>query len=341
MKKGFVVLVLALFSYASELKLSANITALKHSANALYIGTDAGEILKYDLNLKKLFNNFSIKLPAVQNYYESNVAARIHSFDVFEDSFLLLSEGDFGTQNLSLCTNLKLKKGKCLTIKSPFSNVKKVFYLDKNTALLVLLSSDIKLVNLNIQNANLNAQNANLSISTIKEFKFSHTSLNDATLENQAIAKTEPLVNKASAKGQNLLVASESGQLQVFDLKAWKLLANYDKIHKDTLEQVDFTKGIIISCGKEKKLGLVKENEQKFLQKTSFIYSCALSPSGEIAAFSSNVLGKESTEIVSTADFKQIALFDEGDFFAKFIIFLNEKDFLMANNNTILFRSIK
>lgn len=339
MKKGFVVLVLALFSYASELKLSANITALKASGNALYIGTDAGEILKYDLTLKKLSNDFSIKLPAVQNYYENNVAARIHSFDVFENDFLLVSEGDFGTQNLSLCANLKFAKGECFSVKSPFSNIKKVFYIDKNTALLVLLSSDIKLVKLN-------AQNGNLSISTIKEFKFSHTSLNDATLEkpNLLIAKTEPLVNKANdfaPEKQNLLVASESGQLQVFDLKAWKLLANYDKIHKDTLEQVDFKNGVIISCGKEKKLGLIKENEQKFLQKNSFVYSCALSPSGKIAAFSSNVLGKESTEVVSTTDFKQITRFDEGDFFAKFIIFLNENDFLMANNNTILFRSIK
>lgn len=319
MKKCFVLLVFALFLHANELKINANITALqyKQGQNALLIGTDAGEVLWYDVAQKKMNAHFLIKLPSVQNYYEKGLGARIHSLDELNSRFLLVSEGDFGTQNISVCKST-IKKGldaqdACETIKSPFANIKKAFFIDENTALLVLLSSDIKLVDLKHQ------------MPVLKEFKFSLTSLNDAVLDEQR---------------QNLLVASESGELQVFDIKAWKHLANYDQIHKDTLDQVDFKNAVIVSCGKEKKVGIVRGGEQKFLQKDSLIYSCALSPSGQIAAFATNTAGKESTELINTSDLKQIKRFDE-DFFAKFIIFLNENDFLIAGGQTILFRSVQ
>lgn len=326
MKKCLIIFTLALFSQASELKIAANITAIKHSPNALYIGTDAGEVLKYDLSLKKLTNDFFIKLPFVQNYYEDNVSARIHSIDVYEKAFLLITEGDFGTQNLSLCENFRLKDGKCITVKAPFANVKKAFFVDENTALLVLLSSDIKLITLQELHSKVITKQANPQISTIKEFKFSHTSLNDAVLDE---------------KRQILLVASESGELQTFDLKAWKLQANYDKIHKDTLEQVDLKNEIIVSCGKEKKVGLVQNGEQKFLQRNSLIYSCALSTSAKFAAFAINEAGKDFVELIKTSNLKRVRVFDDVNFFAKFIVFINENDLLMINNNTILFRSIQ
>lgn len=326
MKKCFVLLAFALFLHANELKINANITALqyKQAQNALLIGTDTGEVLWYDVGQKKFNSSFLIKLPSVQNYYEKGVGARIHSLDELNSRFLLVSEGDFGTQNVSVCVNSELKKGSnpqgaCATMKSPFANIKKAFFIDENTALLVLLSSDIKFVDLK------GFIGAEPKLAVLKEFKFSHTSLNDATLNEQR---------------QNLLVASESGELQVFDIKAWQLLAKYDKIHKDTLDQVDFKNAVIASCGKEKKLGIVKMGEERFLQKNSLIYSCALSPSGEVVAFASSAAGKDNIELINTTNLRSVKLFDD-DFFAKFIIFLNENDLVIAGGSTILLRSIK
>lgn len=324
----FAVLMIAAFAYA-DISLNANITALHHSSikpNALFVGTDAGEIVEYDLAQKKFNPQFLIRLSRVQNYYEKDLGARIHSFDMLDNAFLLVSEGNFGTQNISVCKNFKIKaEGNtgCATIKSPFANIKKAFFIDKNTALFVLLSSDIKLVDLK-DFANVGAKKER-TIPVLKEFKFSHTSLNDAVLDEQK---------------QNLLVASESGELQVFDIKAWKLLANYNKIHKDTLDQVDFKSGVIISCGKEKKVGIVKAGKQRFLQKNSLVYACALSPSGEVAAFASNTAGKESVELINTANLQSVKLFDD-DFFAKFIIFLNENDLAIAGGSTILLRNAR
>lgn len=321
MKKCFVLLAFALFLHANELKINANITALqyKQAQNALLIGTDAGEVLWYDVAQKKFNPLPLITLPSVQNYYEKGIGARIHSLDELNSRFLLVSEGDFGTQNISVCENSKIKQNNCATIKSPFANIKKAFFIDENTALLVLLSSDIKLVDLK------GFAGIERKLAVLKEFKFSYTSLNDATLNEQR---------------QNLLVASESGELQVFDIKAWRLLAKYDKIHKDTLDQVDFKNAVIASCGKEKKLGIVKMGEERFLQKNSLIYSCALSPSGEVVAFASSAAGKDNIELINTTNLRSVKLFDD-DFFAKFIIFLNENDLILAGGSTILFRSIK
>ena len=322
----FAVLLIAAFAYA-DISLNANITALKLDKNSLFIGTDAGEVLWYDLAQKKLNEHFFIKLPSVQNYYEKDISARIHSLDEYGNSFLLVSEGDFGTQNISICRNFKIKakdNTACATIKSPFTNIKKAFFIDKDTALIALLSSEIKLVDLK-GFANVNAKKER-KLSVLKEYKFSHTSLNDIVLNDDKV-----------------LAATESGELQVFDLKTWKLLANYDKINKDTLDQIDFKNGVVLSCGKERKIGIVRNNEQKFELMPFLTYSCALSPSGQIAAYSMLKADNRNsnTTLVRTGDFKEIKIYENSEFFAKFIVFTNENEFIAAGGNTILFRSVQ
>lgn len=86
----------------------------------------------------------------------------------------------------------------------------------------------------------------------INEFKFSHSSLNDAALNEE---KTK------------FIAGFESGEVELFDLKSWKILKNYDKMHKDNIYQVDFKNDTLISCGTDRRIGLVKNEEQTFLQK--------------------------------------------------------------------------
>ncbi len=40
---------------------------------------------------------------------------------------------------------------------------------------------------------------------------------------------------------------------------------------------------LFLSCGTDRRIGVVKNEEQNFLQKDFLIYTCALSPSGEFA----------------------------------------------------------
>ncbi|VUA74791.1 Periplasmic nitrate reductase component NapL [Campylobacter coli] len=158
----FILSFLYILSPAYELKLNSNITALKLNQQELYIGTDKGEIYEYNLKDKSLKELLS--LPKIKNYYEGDFA-RIYNIDVYQNSLLILSEGDFGAKNLSLYNNnLQIQ-----TLQE--SSVKEAFFIDENTYLLVLLGSKIELVDKDLKRIN--------------EFKFSHSSLNDAALNEE------------------------------------------------------------------------------------------------------------------------------------------------------------
>ena len=302
MKKFFFIFTfLCIFSFAYELKLNSNVTALKFNEQDLYIGTDQGEILQYnieDKSLKKL-----LSLPKIKNYYE-NSPAKIYSVDIYNNSLLILSEGDFGAKNLSLYDkNLQIKK-------LQKNSVKKAFFMDENTYLLVLFGSEIDLIDKNLN--------------TLKKFKFSHSSLNNVVL---------------SEDKDRLVAGFESGEVELFDLNNWKILKNYDNIHKDNIYQVDLKKDTILSCGTDRRIGVVKNGEQNFLQKSFLIYACALSPDGNLAVYSDNEAGIST--VFDTRNFKTVKTFDNENLMSEFIIFINDKDFIISGfGDSIIFRSV-
>ncbi|EOH9834605.1 WD40 repeat domain-containing protein, partial [Campylobacter jejuni] len=162
------------------------------------------------------------------------------------------------------------------------------------------------------------------SLKNIKKFNFSHSSLNDAVLNEDK---------------SRLIAGFESGEVELFDLKNWKMLKNYDKMHKDNIYQVDFKNNVILSCGTDRRIGVVKNEEQNFLQKDFLIYTCALSPNGELAVYSDNEA--EVSEVFSTSDFKPVKTFNNENLMSEFIIFLNNKDFIVSGfGDSIMFRSI-
>lgn len=291
----FILSFLYILSPAYELKLNSNITA------ELYIGTDKGEIYEYNLKDKSLKELLS--LPKIKNYYEGDFA-RIYNIDVYQNSLLILSEGDFGAKNLSLYNNnLQIQ-----TLQE--SSVKEAFFIDENTYLLVLLGSKIELVDKDLKRIN--------------EFKFSHSSLNDAALNEE---KTK------------FIAGFESGEVELFDLKSWKILKNYDKMHKDNIYQVDFKNDILISCGTDRRIGLVKNEEQTFLQKDFLIYTCALSPSGKLAAYSDNEEG--FNEVFDTNTLKTVRIFKDENLMSEIIIFINERELIISGfGDKIVFRSL-
>lgn len=158
----------------------------------------------------------------------------------------------------------------------------------------------------------------------INEFKFSHSSLNDAALNEE---KTK------------FIAGFESGEVELFDLKSWKILKNYDKMHKDNIYQVDFKNDTLISCGTDRRIGLVKNEEQTFLQKDFLIYTCALSPSGKLAAYSDNEEG--FNEVFDTNTLKTVRIFKDENLMSEIIIFINERELIISGfGDKIVFRSL-
>ncbi len=301
----FSIFFLALQLYAYEfLKLSAGVTTLKRDSNTLYIGTDKGQILSIDLNLdpsKQEAKNIA-QFEKVKNSY-GDFLPQIYSIDAYKDGLLIVSEADFGGKNLST-----LKNGVFNTKKFEFDGLKKAYFIDENTYLFVFSGATITLVDSKLK--------------VLKSFKFNHSLLNGSNIDSSR---------------NTLEVDFESGELKLFDIKKWKELKNFDDLHKDNIYQVDYKNDVLVSCGIDGKLGLIKKGQQSFIQKDFFIYACALSPDAGLIAYSD--YNQNTVELVKSSNFEKIASFKnpEDHFGVKNILFINDKKILISGHNDKIF----
>ncbi|TXE89365.1 WD40 repeat domain-containing protein [Campylobacter volucris] len=304
MRVVFFLFLVCIYAFSYELKLNSNLNALKLIDGKLLIGLDNGEILNFSIKDKKIHT--IAQLAKIKNFYEENVDARIYSIDFLNDSILILSEGNFGSKNINIYKDNQLESFKLLN-----DGVKKALFLDEDTILLALLASGIEILDLKTKK-------------TIKTFTFSTSSLSDIVLNDD----------------KNTLVAGfESGQVIVFDLKKFQIVKNYKNIHKDNIYQLDFKNNTIVSCGTDRKLGIIKNGEEKSLEKDFLIYTCALNLNASMAIFGDNE--KNTIELVDTNTLQTIKTFQNKDFLLEYLIFLNDYEFISAGyENTIIFWSI-
>ncbi|MCR8704592.1 WD40 repeat domain-containing protein [Campylobacter sp. 2352 PW] len=304
MKKMFLILLMSIYALSYELKLDSNLNALKLADNSLLIGLDNGEIKQYFLKDKKMQK--ITQLDKIKNFYEENLSPRIYSIDYLNGAILILSEGDFGSKKLYVYKNKQL-----LSYDLANDGAKKALFLDDNTILLALLGSNIELFDLKTK-------------SVVKNFTFSSSSLSDVVLNE---TKTQ------------LVAGFESGELMLFDVKKWQKIKSYKNIHKDNIYQLDFKNTIIASCSTDRKLGIVKNDQEKNIERDFLIYTCALNKDGSIAAFGDNE--KNVIELVNTKNLKTIKRFQNKDFLLEYLIFLNEHKLISAGyEDKIIFWSI-
>ncbi len=94
----FILSLFCVLSYAYELKLNANITALKLDKQNLYIGTDKGEILQYNIKDKSLKELLSLPLECENKYkilklYKTNASLGGGGInDLIDSSDLIIDE---------------------------------------------------------------------------------------------------------------------------------------------------------------------------------------------------------------------------------------------------------
>ncbi|MBK1973456.1 WD40 repeat domain-containing protein [Campylobacter sp. TTU-622] len=300
----FILTFFILYSFSYEIKLNSNISSLKKNGDFLYIGTDKGEVFSFGLKndkLKKLFI-----LPKIKTYYDESFS-QIYDIDSLEDSLLILSEGSYGKKDLFVYKDKQLTKQKI-----QLNDIRKVFFINKYTILIASISSEIYLFDIK-------------NLTLLKKFKFSQSALGNLQLnEDKTI----------------LALGFESGEIKLFDLKEWKVLHKYKQIHKDNIYQIDFKKNIILSCSTDRRIGIIKNNKENFLQQNFLIYACSLSPDGKIAVFSDN--NDNKTKIFSTDTLKQLTFFDNENLSVENIIFIDNKNFILSGfSNILLFRSLK
>ena len=266
----------------------------------LYVGTSAGKVDIVDLKSGKILKE--IALAKITDFMGDPIDAEIFSVDVIGEKILILSQDFDGYTRLDIYENGKLhhifnKKEKLYIVKAKF--------VDEKRVLLGQLSNVYTLYDLKRKKHLWDVQ--------VTMSKFSNFALNDD--------KTE------------VATADESGALNLLRVEDGKKLRHYEGINKDEVFAIDWKKHLIITGGKDKKVGLYDDSIQRAaaIRYNFFIYSVALSQDAKLAAVS--VDDKNNVVIFDPiAKVERYKLLGNSSKIAT-IIFINDTEVLVASND--------
>lgn len=224
-----------------------------YDKDSLYVATDSGiiDIFKND----EL--NSSIEIPKIEDFFGEVKSPKIFSVDVIDKKILILSQGETFRE-------LYIYEDKLIKIISDKDRlfIKEARFIDENTLLLALMSSEIILYNLKT-----NKQ--------IYKIQLSQSSFSDFEL------------NEDKSK---VAVSFESGEIKIVEVKSGKVIKTLKGANVDNVYKVDYKNGFIIGAGQDRRVSIYNENSgESYYKEASFlIYACSLSPSAKLGAYAYN-----------------------------------------------------
>ena len=271
----------------------------------LYCATDASSVDVIDLKSKKIVKQ--IKVDQIKDFMGDLVDAKVYSVDVLGDKILMLSQAEQGFRRLYIH---QAGKNELIIDTEAQLSIAKAKFLDKNTVLLALLGDELISYDLQKKKQNWRVQ--------VSGSKFSNFVLNE--------------------KRSEVVVADESGDLQLVSTKDGKHLKTLSGQNLDNVFQVDYKKGIIATAGQDRRVVVYDVAGGSAYYKTAsfLIYSVGLSPSGKRVAYSSDE--NNNVTVFNTKTKSTVDVFGGNKMTLSAIVFLNENEFLVATDATIINR---
>jgi WD40 repeat protein len=263
MKIKFVMVLALLYGvlFAKDLEPVKTFTAhggindMVYKNGTMYVGTSNGKVEWIDLKSAKVTNEVS--LSQITDFMGEIMDSEVFSVDEYDGDVLILSQDKNGYSRVDVYKDGKLhhildKKDKLYIVKAK--------YITKDTVLFGLLSNVYILYDLK--------NKKNIWEEQITMSKFSNYALNDA--------KTE------------VATADESGDINVVSVKNGKILRHYKGVNKDEVFGIDWKKDLIVTGGKDKKIGIYSDKTYSTQQKeySFFIYSVGIAPDATLVAAS-------------------------------------------------------
>jgi len=269
----------------------------------IYCSTDASSVDVIDLKSKKRVKQ--IKVDKIKDFMGDLVEAKVYSVDVLDEKILMLSQAEQGFRRLYIHHD---GKNDLIIDTAAQLSIAKAKFLDKETVLLALLGDE--LISYDLQHKK---QNWRIQVSGSK---FSNFVLNEDRSE--------------------VVVADESGDLQVIATKDGKHLKTLSGQNLDNVFQVDYKKRIIATAGQDRRVVVYDVEDGTAYYKTAsfLIYSVGLSPSGKRVAYSSDE--NNNVTVFNTKTKSTVGVFGGNKMTLSSIIFLNENEFLVATDATII-----
>lgn len=268
--------------------------------DAIWAGTDGGEILKIGLNGKIVSTQ---KLDPVKNSWGESVIPKVMSLDLSPDRKTLAVATEEGKI-------IVIKEGKKVsTAFHTYSVIKKIAFVSDTKLLITLLSNEIIWFDLH----------TNKVLKSIS-------------------AGTSPLSDMSLSKDRKLAaVTGEAGIVTLIDTQSMKILRNIQGGNVDNVYKLDIQNGFIVTAGQDRRAIIYTIDGKRYVRYNGsfLIYSVALSPSAArmAAAMDENNI----ISVFDTANRTKIATAKGHGATLNRIVFIDEKRFIScADENKIL-----
>ncbi|AQW87283.1 nitrate reductase accessory protein [Campylobacter pinnipediorum subsp. caledonicus] len=307
MKIVFCICMSMIFAFCDVLKvpyktveLNANVLNVAFVNDNLYIATDDGLVMDYDIKNDKSTNILTLK--KIKNFFNDNNNPKVLSIDELNGKVIVLAEGDFGDRIIYL-----VKNGIATKQKLQNQSIKKAYFLDDANVVLGSLSNELYFLSLNDNKI------------------YKNTKLSTASMSDM----------KLSIDKKMLCVATEGGKVYFYDILKDKIINTLD-IHKDKIYSIDFKENTLISGSVDKFAGVYKDGKIDKIKTEFLVYAVGLSPDSNIGAFVNGELN--DVDIINTRNLSKITTLNTKQDAINDIIFIsNNKLITTAYDKKLLF----
>ena len=276
------------------------VTDIVYHDSKLYAATTVGAVDIFNAKNQKKIK--TIVVPKIKNFLGKEIHAKIYSVDIIGNKILLLSQATSGFREVYIFENAKLTKIIGADERLPIAKAK---FLNSNTIILSLLGNDLISYDITKKKQNW--------IESVSQSKFSNFALNED-------------------KSQ-IVVADESGDLQIIDTKNAKHLKTLIGENLDNVFAVDFKNGIIATAGQDRRAVIYNlALNSAYYEKSSFlIYGIGLSPSAKLAAYSSDE--QNNVTLFKTSNQAKLGVYGQTKMTLTKILFISETQFFVASDD--------
>jgi WD40 repeat protein len=287
-----------------SLKCSGAISDICLGNDKIYVATENACV---DIFSQKDYSLLrKITLPKLVDFFGDSIKPNVYSVDTYTDKILIVSQGTDGFSNVFLTDGNH--KSKLIDSKTKHLAVKKAVFVDSVKILMGMLSNEIGLFDIKKQQFDYLTQ--------ISPYAFSDFDLSD---DNNKVYSSD-----------------ESGVVHCLNVKDGKINPDFESVNVDNVYQIDFSSNIIVTAGKDRRLGVYEIISKKsfYLESDFLILSLGLSGDGKTVAFMSGENGQFSLLDIESRSI----LFNgkHGDSPLSAILFFGENRLITANEQSML-----
>jgi len=291
----FLFLALTLFALEpiQKAKIKSGVLDMVLANSKIYLATDGGEVVILDMALKPIKR---IKVRKVKDFLGELHPADIYSVDVIGKDILYLAQAEDGYAELFL-------NGKKIIDKSQKLYAKAAKFIDKNYAIMALMSDEVVKVDLK---------------------------------SKKIVQKAAPgayfySCSAISPNRKYFVIGDEGGEVIVIDTATLKTIKLFKDINKDKILSLFINKNLIASGGRDKAFVLYNLDGGHKIKKNNdfFVYVVALSPDNKRAVFGDNE--KYILKVVNSDDLSLQQRLIGHKNIVNVVRFINQKELLSAS----------